>query len=267
MGKNVQERSVHLDGVVRVDGRASGFPPQRPPLRNLGMSLRVLRFVVGILLIPLVVGTSRRRGEGDAAIPSTSPITTNFTFSPPSDVKTCQQTTFTWLYAAHPMEDVSLTVTITNSPLTPDKARNLTDAIPLISRVLGNGLSAIAQRVVWSRVDVPPGEYQAVAFTTEYFSSPINVRSPTFQVIEDDVRCLVPSIPPGGASASSPTPTAGGSVSGGVEAHRMSLSPGAIAGIVVGATVGVTMVVLAVAFRWYSQRSRSQRLGGPYTKF
>ncbi|TCD70589.1 hypothetical protein EIP91_002619 [Steccherinum ochraceum] len=207
-------------------------------------------------------------------------------FDPIHNTTTCQNTTLTWRFSG--TQDVSLTITITNTPASPGNL-GISNPIALVSRVLGNDISSQAQQIVWNAVDIPAGVYQAVAFNTQQVetSPPIDTRSASFFVLAGDTSCMQaassasnspPSAPATSLPVSTPavpTPTDGdGSpASDTADTQSKALSPAALAGTIVGVVAGVVLLLLAFTFPQLLRRtlptrpSRGRRPGGPYMLF
>lgn len=169
-----------------------------------------------------------------------------------------------------------MTFTITNAYTMPIVVDD--DTIGLVSLTLDNNIAANAGSVTWLDVGILPGQYQIVAFSTEFMNEneTIDVRSAPFWILPGDLSCLQPKLPlsllPLGAS---PTAVAGDSSTASV-AGSHGLRPGAIAGIVVGCVVGVLLVVSALTYRYRYQVKKSRhnstsilalKEAGPYVKF
>ena len=167
-----------------------------------------------------------------------------------------------------------MTLTITNSP---GAASDITvGPVSLVSLAIGNDISAEAEEATWHMVDVPPGRYQVVAFNTETSTAPIiNVRSTPFFVVAGNTGCTENPISTSPISMV-PSPTAapqGNDASAASSTHK-GMSPGALAGTIIGVVAGVILLLLAItypriwrrSFPIHSSRAR-RAVGGPYVKF
>jgi len=139
-----------------------------------------------------------------------------------------------------------------------------------ISHTLTDYVSSDAGTFVWNPVDVPIGLYVLAAFNSIRETN-ITLSPPFFVLPGLDESCLDPNpTPTPSASSSSSANTDGsGAASQSLDAQHKTMSPGAIAGIVIGSVAGVALLAFAIFFpRWWAKRvERLRPSEGPYAKF
>lgn len=199
------------------------------------------------------------------------PTPTNvFQFAKPDNVTICNALTFEWSYVN--AVEIPMTLVVTNQqgllPLNLEPVDT-----PLVSQTLTNDISSNSGLFVWQSADVPIGAYVVVAFSTEFsFSDPIIAsRSLPFYVRPGlDESCLNNTgwfTPTSTADGSAPTSLSGSSE---VLTTKKSMSPGAIAGTVIGVVGGVALLAAAALFYRYRSKRIERHRGsqeGPYNKF
>ena len=186
---------------------------------------------------------------------STAVPTNALQFPAPSNVTTCEKATITWEFAS--LVHVPVTIVITNESLSPSNIDKRLE--PVISQTLSTTVDAMTCEVNWPAVNVPAGQYNAVAFDTARNLSLSATSPPFFVTAGSNTTCLNST----STSADTSSEVSSHSTSG-----SKSLSSGALVGTISGVVVGVIGLVIVFTLPRLRQRTRKPpRPGAPYQTF
>lgn len=222
--------------VPSSESTATSFSPSLSPSPSLSTP-------------PSVIPTAT--SNADTSVPTNA-----LQFLPPPNVTICDKATLSWEFAAP--AHIPVTIVVSNQTMQANSSSKQTQ--PVMSRTLSTTVDALLCEVVWPAVNVPPGQYHAIAFDTARNLSLSAVSSPFFVSGGSNTSCLNSSSTSADSSSSeSPSSTKSGS---------KNLSSGALIGTIAGVLVGVGGLVAAFTLPRMCQRSRrTPRPGAPYQTF
>ncbi|KAF4615390.1 hypothetical protein D9613_002946 [Agrocybe pediades] len=248
-GREEKRQPKGHDGLHESGEHESGKPVQTtPPAMNPPSPSANMTTTTALAITTQTATATTTETQTQTLSPQPSSTGISFKFNTLPNTTVCGSQLLSWIFTSMQVVDITLTISASTGNTTTSQAAQPS----LGGSTLTTTIFSTADAYRWSPVNVSVGWYVATAFDTAGTLNISDVSSPFHVDQSEDTSCLSSTVVNASATAHPMSPSATS------QSHNRNVIPaGDIAGIAIGATAGILLMIYALAYSPWRVRQKN----------